>query len=106
MEEEQQNQGNTGKQENQENKTRIIENPINLQYKQESTQEENKAKKENILKKFKRFLIECKRVLKITKKPDKKEFKLIVKISAIGMAIIGMLGFLITFIKEIIQGSL
>jgi len=46
--------------------------------------------------KFKTFLKECKRVLKITKKPNKEEFQTIVKICAIGMVIIGLLGFIIT----------
>ena len=51
--------------------------------------------------KFKGFLTECKRVLKVTKKPNKEEFRTIVKISGIGIAVIGLLGFLISFIKEI-----
>ncbi|MBT4174133.1 protein translocase SEC61 complex subunit gamma [archaeon] len=46
--------------------------------------------------KFKTFLKECKRVLKITKKPSKEEFQTIVKICAIGMVVIGILGFIIT----------
>lgn len=54
------------------------------------------------LARFKRFLIECKRVLRVTKKPDAIEFKTIVKISGIGMAIIGMVGFVIHFIKELL----
>jgi len=49
---------------------------------------------------LKSFWIECKRVLRVTKKPDKQEFTTIVKISAAGMAIIGLLGFLIHFAKE------
>ncbi len=51
---------------------------------------------------FKSFLIECKRVLKITKKPTMVEFKTIVKVSALGMAIIGMIGFFIIMIKQLI----
>jgi len=46
--------------------------------------------------KLKTFLKECKRVLKITKKPTKDEFQMIVKICAIGMALIGVIGFIIT----------
>jgi len=52
---------------------------------------------------LKRFSIECKRVLKVTKKPDKEEFKTIVKISGIGLLIIGFMGFVLHFIKEIIM---
>jgi len=52
---------------------------------------------------LKRFLIECKRVLKITKKPDSTEFKTIVKISGIGLLAIGLIGFILHFIKELIM---
>ncbi len=45
--------------------------------------------------KFKSFLIESKRVFKITKKPSREEFKAIVKVSAIGILIIGAIGFII-----------
>lgn len=54
------------------------------------------------LQKFKDFIVECKRVLRVTRKPDKMEFKTVVKISGIGMAIIGLIGFLVAFVKEII----
>ena len=50
--------------------------------------------------KFKRFIIECRRVLRVTKKPTNFEFKTIVKVSGIGMIIIGMIGFLIQIIKQ------
>ena len=51
--------------------------------------------------KLKSFWIECKRVLRVTKKPDKQEFTTIVKVSALGMAIIGVIGFLISLLKEL-----
>ncbi len=47
-------------------------------------------------------LKEYKRVLQITKKPDMEEFKTIVKASAIGIAVIGTLGFVIAIIAQII----
>ncbi|MAG50448.1 protein translocase SEC61 complex subunit gamma [archaeon] len=47
---------------------------------------------------FKTFITECKRVFKVTKKPSMVEFKTIVKISGIGIAIIGFLGFMIQII--------
>ncbi|OYT32910.1 protein translocase SEC61 complex subunit gamma [Candidatus Woesearchaeota archaeon ex4484_78] len=67
--------------------------------------EEAKARKEpqeTKLFKLKRFIKECRRVLKVTKKPDKQEFLTIVKVSALGMAIIGIIGFLIHMIKELL----
>ena len=57
--------------------------------------------KENAWTKFKRFIIECKRVLMVTKKPDSMEFKTIVKVSGLGMAVIGLIGFVIQMIKQI-----
>lgn len=48
------------------------------------------------------FILECKRVLRVTKKPNKEEFMTIVKISAAGMGIIGLVGFLIHFVKELL----
>ncbi|RJQ21417.1 protein translocase SEC61 complex subunit gamma [Candidatus Woesearchaeota archaeon] len=51
---------------------------------------------------LKTFIIECKRVLRVTKKPSRDEFKTIVKISAVGMAAIGLLGFVIFAAKELL----
>ena len=48
-----------------------------------------------ILDRLKTFALECRRVFTITKKPSKEEFKIIVKVSGIGMLIIGLLGFII-----------
>ena len=45
--------------------------------------------------KLKKFVRECKRVLKVTKKPSGPEFKTIVKISALGMLLIGFIGFIV-----------
>ena len=54
------------------------------------------------LDRLKSFITECKRVLRVTKKPDRQEFTTIVKISSIGMAIIGVIGFLVHFAKELL----
>ena len=50
---------------------------------------------------FKSFIFECVRVLKVTRKPDKEELKTIVKISGLGMLLIGLIGFLITVVKQL-----
>jgi protein transport protein SEC61 subunit gamma-like protein len=52
--------------------------------------------------KFKSFVNECLRVLKVTRKPDKTEFKTIVKVSGLGMITIGVIGFLIMVIKQLL----
>jgi len=49
----------------------------------------------SLFQKLKRFFLESKRVWKITKKPTSQEYKAIVKVTSIGIAIIGLLGFLI-----------
>jgi len=56
----------------------------------------------SVWKRFSLFTMECKRVLKVTKKPTKEEFKTIVKVSALGMAAIGLIGFLILLIKQVV----
>lgn len=55
----------------------------------------------SLLNKFKLFVLESIRVLRLTKKPDKIEFKTIVKASAIGILIIGIIGFIIQMAKLI-----
>ena len=50
------------------------------------------------------FWIQCKRVLKITKKPSKEEFKVIVKVSGLGILIIGLIGFLIHILWRLTIG--
>lgn len=60
--------------------------------------------KEEMWFKTKHFCNECKRVLKITKKPSNMEFKTIVKVSALGIAIIGIAGFFIFLINQIVFG--
>ena len=43
---------------------------------------------------LKSFALECKRVLTITRKPSREEFRTIVTVSGIGIAVIGIIGFL------------
>ena len=52
------------------------------------------------------FIDECRRVLKVTKKPDREEFNTIVKASAMGIAVIGIIGFLIFIINQLLRGTL
>ena len=58
--------------------------------------------KETKVMKIKRFLKETYRVLKITKKPNRDEFKTTVKVTGLGAAAIGALGFLIFLIKQLL----
>jgi protein transport protein SEC61 subunit gamma-like protein len=53
-------------------------------------------------RKFKRFVVECLRVLKVTKKPTSLEFKTIVKVSGLGILIIGVVGFIIAMVRQLV----
>ena len=54
--------------------------------------------------KIRAFIGECLRVLKVTKKPDAIEFKTIVKVSGLGILIIGLIGFVIQMVKLLFFG--
>lgn len=53
---------------------------------------------------IKGFIERTKRVLLIASKPDKEEFKLSVKITSIGMVIIGIIGFAIFMLAQLVGG--
>ncbi len=52
--------------------------------------------------KVKRFIKETIRVIRVTKKPSKDEYIGIVKITSLGTAVIGALGFIIFLLKELL----
>lgn len=54
------------------------------------------------MQKFRHFISECIRVLKVTKKPTGVEFKTIVKVSGIGIGIIGFVGFVVHVLKVLL----
>jgi len=58
-----------------------------------------KLRMPNLKEKFTEYA----RVLKVTKRPDSVEFKTIVKASGIGITVIGVMGFIIAVIVQLIQ---
>ena len=50
--------------------------------------------------KLKVFFKKCKRVWNVLKKPSKKEFETISKVSGIGIALLGVIGFIIAMIMK------
>jgi len=50
---------------------------------------------------LKSFALKCKRVWLILKKPSKKEFQQVAKISAFGVLVLGLLGFVIAIIMKL-----
>ena len=50
----------------------------------------------------KEYWTECVRVLKITKKPNQEEFITISKVAGLGMLAIGLIGFVIFMVNQIL----
>ncbi len=48
----------------------------------------------------KSFVLKCKRVWLVMKKPTRKEFEMVTKVSAVGIALLGVIGFLISIIMK------
>jgi len=55
-----------------------------------------------MFEKLRSFYLECRRVLMVTKKPDREEFITTVKVSGLGMIIIGSIGFFLFLISKIL----
>ena len=53
-----------------------------------------------LLNSTKAFLVKCKRVWHVLKKPTRKEFETITKVSTIGILALGLLGFLISIVMK------
>lgn len=48
------------------------------------------------------FIKQCKRVIRVSKKPDREEYTDFVKVTAIGILIIGAIGFVIVIIGQLL----
>jgi protein transport protein SEC61 subunit gamma-like protein len=58
----------------------------------------------NVLVNTKQFIGKCVRVFKVARKPTNQELKQVSKISALGLLIIGFLGFAISLIFTLLWG--
>ncbi|MBR9705654.1 protein translocase SEC61 complex subunit gamma [Candidatus Pacearchaeota archaeon] len=56
--------------------------------------------------KLKSFTKQCVRVWRLLKKPAKTEYTTIAKISAIGLGLIGIIGFIISIVMTLLQVAL
>ncbi len=54
----------------------------------------------NLAVKTKSFAIKCVRVWHVLRKPTRKEFETTAKISAIGIVVLGVIGFLVSIIMK------
>ena len=53
---------------------------------------------------FRRFVRESIRVLHVTRKPTLQEYKNLLKVTSIGVLILGLMGFIIFLIKQLLIG--
>ncbi|MCQ2970351.1 protein transport protein SEC61 subunit gamma [Methanobrevibacter gottschalkii] len=56
----------------------------------------------NVQENFNKFIKDSKRVLKVAKKPDGAEYRELAKISVLGVAVIGVVGFVIVLLGSLI----
>ena len=56
----------------------------------------------NIEERFNKFIKDSKRVLKVSRKPDKEEYFELAKISALGVLVVGAIGFVIVLLGSLI----
>ena len=57
---------------------------------------------ENVQESFNKFIKDSKRVLKVSRKPDGKEYVELAKVVSIGVLIIGVIGFVIVLLGSLI----
>ena len=48
------------------------------------------------------FLKQCERVLRVSKKPDADEYKTVAKVTGVGIIIIGVIGFIVSILSQVI----
>ena len=48
------------------------------------------------------FLKQCERVLWVSKKPDMDEYKTVAKVTGLGIIIIGVIGFIVSILSQVI----
>ena len=54
------------------------------------------------MQKIKDFFEQCKRVWNLARKPDREEISMVSKVSAVGILLIGIVGFIVGIIIEMI----
>lgn len=55
----------------------------------------------SFVQKIRNFITECKRVIVVTRKPEKAEFSAVVKVTGLGILLIGAIGFIVQLISTI-----
>ena len=52
---------------------------------------------------LKSFATECRRVFRVTRKPTKQELGVMIKVTGLGILLIGLLGFIVYLTQQMIQ---
>lgn len=65
--------------------------------------DEQPTKWKMYLTQFRSFMVECQRVLAVTKKPTGDEFKTVVKVAGLGILFIGLIGFAVMMIAMLVK---
>ncbi len=52
---------------------------------------------------FRSFMVECQRVIAVTKKPTGDEFKTVVKVAGLGILFIGLIGFAVMMTAMLVK---
>ncbi len=55
-----------------------------------------------MIQKLKTFIAECKRVLMVTKKPDREEYNTTIKVAGLGILVIGAIGFILYLLRQML----
>lgn len=56
----------------------------------------------NVQQSFDKLMKDCKRVLKVSRKPDGEEYSTFAKVVTLGIIVIGVIGFVIVLISQLI----
>ncbi len=55
------------------------------------------------MKRLKEFILQVRRVLLVASKPDKNEYKMSIKITGIGIILVGLIGFIVFMVVQAIR---
>ena len=63
---------------------------------------DDQVTKPSLSQRFKSFLVECRRVWQLTKKPTKTEWFMVIKVTGLGILILGVIGFIINIFWQLL----
>src|SRR3989344_307276 len=85
-----------------ENEQEVVSEPEPAQQPEVIVINKPQSKFQDYMLRLKRFIGECRRGMKVIQKPNKEEFITTAKVSAAGIAILGLVGFILSMIQQLI----